>query len=376
MNRITRIHLDNFKAMMDFQMDELQALVCLVGLNGSGKTTLLQAFDFLGHLIHGNMALWLASRGWEPADLRSKLGSKLNIAYELEVELEGFGRITWKGTYQVSKGWCTEESVVQALGENRETLLRTAGSKVTMDGETRDIAFDLDGSILSRQKLVPGKHDLLISLKAFLVSLKSLELLSPHLLRSTSRQRTGDIGLGGEHLPVFLSSLDAEERRRLNALLKDFYPHLTEWDIRSQQFGWKSLLVNERWNSTNLSTASRHVNDGFLRLIAILSQAMGNHQVLLYDEIENGITPELVERLIDFLVNCGKQVFITTHSPMILNYLDDAVARGSVFLMYRNAAGGIKSLRYFDHPETSRKLDMLGPGEVYVDTPISEVVPR
>jgi predicted ATPase len=373
---IKRIYLDNFKAMLDFQMSDIESFVCLVGLNGAGKTTFLQACDFLGQLIHGNMKLWLANRGWEAADLRSKLGSKLNITYEVDIELDGYGLVTWKGTYQVAKGWSTDESVTRTVGTERETIFKTAGSRISMDGETKDIAFDLDGSILSRQKLIQGKHDLLITLKAFLLSLKSLELLSPHLLRSTSRQKTGDIGLGGEHLPVFLSSLDATGRKRLISLLNEFYPHLTDWEIRSQQYGWKSLVVNEVWKAVPLSTSSRHVNDGFLRLTAILAQAMGQHQVLLYDEIENGITPELIEKLVDFLVGCGKQVIITTHSPMILNYLPDDIARKSVYLLYRNDAGGIKSLRYFDHPETSRKLEFLGPGEVYVDTPIAEVIPK
>lgn len=372
MNMIKKISIDNFKAMADFRMNDIPALLCLVGLNGAGKTTFLQVFDFLGQLVQGRMHDWLAGRGWEAADLRSKLSNKLNINYDVDIYLDDYGLVTWKGTYQVAKGWSVEESVIRI--NDKETALKTSGSRITIDGETRDIAFNYEGSILSQQRLIPGKNDLLIALKSFLLGLKSLELLSPHLLRSTSRQKTGDIGLGGEHLPVFLSSLDSDQRKRLASMLKEFYPHLADWDIRSQKYGWKSLFVNEEWGASHISTGSRHVNDGFLRIIAILAQAMGRHQVLLYDEIENGITPELVEKLVDFLVGCGKQVIVTTHSPMILNYLPDEVARKSVFLLYRSKSGAIKNLRYFDHPEALRKLDILGPGEVFVDTPINDII--
>ncbi|HOZ72623.1 MAG TPA: ATP-binding protein [Spirochaetales bacterium] len=374
MTTIKRIHIDNFKAMVDFRIAELPSLVCLIGLNGAGKTTFLQAFDFLGQLVHGSMKDWLANRGWESSDLRSKLGNKLNIAYEVDVDLDGYGLVTWKGTYQVAKGWSTEESV--AIPSEKRIVVKTAGSKYTLDGETKEIAFDYEGSFLSRIKLVQGKHDLLIALRNFLLSLKSMELLSPHLLRGTSRRKTGDIGLGGEHLPVFLASLDAEKKSSLVDLMRGFYPHLKDWDIRSQKYGWKSLMVNELWNDARLATGSRHVNDGFLRLIAILAQSMGSHQVILCDEIENGITPELIEKLVDYLADCGKQVIITTHSPMVLNYIPDDLARRSVYLLYRTREGIVKAMRYFDDPETSRKLDMLGPGEVFVDTPIDGIITR
>nr|HPM73668.1 hypothetical protein [Spirochaetales bacterium] len=88
------------------------------------------------------------------------------------------------------------------------------------------------------------------------------------------------------------------------------------------------------------------------------------------------ITPELIEKLVDYLADCGKQVIITTHSPMVLNYIPDDLARRSVYLLYRTREGIVKAMRYFDDPETSRKLDMLGPGEVFVDTPIDGIITR
>ena len=122
-----------------------------------------------------------------------------------------------------------------------------------------------------------------------------------------------------------------------------------------------------------------HINDGFLRVIAIVSQTFTSHEVLLLDEIENGINPALVEELMRFLVSLGtvaKQVIVTTHSPVILNFLDDEIARQGVILLYRTEQGDTKSCRYFDQPETGHKLRALGPGEVFVDTDLTKMVNR
>lgn len=121
------------------------------------------------------------------------------------------------------------------------------------------------------------------------------------------------------------------------------------------------------------------INDGLLRIMAILAQAQSKHTFLLLDEIENGINPELVERLIDYLVGLGKrgkQVIVTTHSPVILNFLDDQTARDGVILLYKTAQGETKSCRYFDQTETVGKLRALGPGEVFMDTNLTQMVER
>jgi predicted ATPase len=125
--------------------------------------------------------------------------------------------------------------------------------------------------------------------------------------------------------------------------------------------------------------SANHINDGFLRVIAILSQSFTEHQMLLLDEIENGINPALIEKLMDFLVGLGKQgkqVIITTHSPVILNFLDDQVARDGVVLLYKTADGRTRACRYFDQPETGYKLQVLGPGEVFVDTDLTKLAAR
>ena len=45
-----------------------------------------------------------------------------------------------------------------------------------------------------------------------------------------------------------------------------------------------------------------------------------------------------------------------------------------MFLLFRNKAGQTHAVRYFDLPETAEKLGMMGPGEIYADTPLGVLV--
>ena len=78
---ISQFGISNFKSLVDFDMP-LPKFTVLIGLNGAGKTTILQAFDFLSQLMHGKVDEWLASRGWEKADIASKLVATSNVTFD------------------------------------------------------------------------------------------------------------------------------------------------------------------------------------------------------------------------------------------------------------------------------------------------------
>ncbi len=95
---------------------------------------------------------------------------------------------------------------------------------------------------------------------------------------------------------------------------------------------------------------------------------------LLFDEVENGINPELRKKLVYCLLNANQQVMVTTHSPMLLNYLPDEDTRKSVILLYRNHHGYTQAKCFFDLPVPAKKLTLLGPGEVFADTYREDII--
>jgi predicted ATPase len=379
---ITKLHIENFKSLADFDLPpsglKLGKFTCLIGLNGSGKSTLLQAFDFLGQLAIGRMDEWLAQRGWKKSELACNLGKRsLVIDFRMEFHFDESGDVQWKGRFNMTHLRCTSERIEKngllllEVNDGRLTVAKM-DQRPTQVIEKPDLAYE--GSVLSILQLKDAHPDV-SRVKEVLQNLKSLELLSPHLLRRRASS-ADDIGIGGEKLAPFLDQLTEDSHRQLQDRLNEFYPHLEKWIVKGYRFGWKGLRVWEDYGSGSIVDAA-HLNDGMLRVIAILAQAYSRHRVLLFDEIENGVNPELVEKLVKWLIDLGekgKQVIVTTHSPMILNYIPDEVAREAVILIYKPSDGRTRCVRFFDLRETQMKLRALGPGEVFVDTKLGDLV--
>ncbi|MBI5655521.1 MAG: AAA family ATPase [Geobacter sp.] len=375
---IKSFYIDNFKSLVDFSLppepQQLTKFTCLIGLNGAGKSTLLQAFDFVGQLMTGQTKEWLALRDWKKAELTSKLLKKQLITFRVVLELPNVGQVDWAGLFNVNLLRCTSEVV--KIGGGTTVLKLSDGQLYLPERRQGSIDFAYQGSVLSQLKLHEHHHESLIALKKFMQSLKSLEMLSPHLMRQSSKS-ADDVGRGGEKLSAFLAQFKGEQNAHLLEKLHEFYPHVNEWDIKSLRYGWKKLLVREDYLDSSrrpLETDARHINDGMLRILTLLAQTQTEHKFLLFDEIENGINPELIGKLVSTLISIEQQVVVTTHSPMILNYLPDEVAKESVILLYRDSRGATKARRFFDLPVPSKKLSSLGPGEVFVDTYLEDVV--
>lgn len=364
---ITSIWIDNFKSLVDFKI-ELAKFNCVVGLNGAGKSTLLHALDFISQLMVGDISGWLDSRGWESSDFNSKLTRKSNIDFKIALTLDG-QQILWSGSFNRSSLSCTKETIMQ---NGEKILVVEDGGYTQQNFGRREINFEYEGSILSRLKENP-KSKIFKNIKDMILNIRSLDLISPELLRSRTRSAGGKLGLGGEKLSAYIHEAGEAVKHQLTEELKTVYPQLDSIVTKSLNAGWKQLEIQERFGDKKFSSTARHANDGLLRLMAIMLQLQIGNAFLLFDEIENGINPELIEYLIDHLVKSPDQILVTTHSPMILNFMEDKVAKAGVHYLYKTQEGFTRSIRLFDIPSLAKKLEFMGPGEAFIDTNLLEL---
>lgn len=396
---IRSFYIDNFKSLVDFRLPPmphgLAKFTCLVGLNGAGKSTVLQAFDFVGHMTSGQVSAWLRQRDWEDADLKSRFLNRVLINFELEIDAPGLGTIVWEGAYNATLRRCTAESVrvgqEDVLKLTDESIIakgREGAELLTLPRQT----LQYEGSALSLLDTRKGLHPALQALKESANALRSLDMLNPREMRRRSRDAS-DIGYGGERLSGYLHGLTKSRKDALLVALQAFYPQLKSLTTTGMRAGWRDLHIAESYpdaQKKSLDTPARQINDGLLRILAVLSQvtpdahaahhsAADGHGLsphgncVLFDEIENGINPELMQKLVQLLLESQAQIIVTTHSPLVMNYLPDDVARDAVLLLFRNSVGHTKVVRLFDLPSTGKKLRLLGPGEVYVDTRLNEL---
>ena len=363
---IKSIWVDNFKSLVDFTI-ALEKFNCVVGLNGTGKSTLLQALDFLSQLMAGDMTSWLEARHWDSADLNSKFTKRSNIDFKIVFDIDE-GCVEWSGSFNRTSMKCTKEQILK----NGSRILFVSDGAFSYQSNHKEIVFEYEGSILSRLK-ESQQGNTLRAVKDLVINIRSLDLISPELLRSQNRSADGRLGLGGEKLSAYLHESGSEAALKLTDELRRVYPKLANIRTKSLRSGWKQLEITEKFGDTLITSSARHINDGMLRLMAILLQLRIGNALLVFDEIENGINPELIEYLVDHLVKSDDQVMITTHSPMILNFIDDEVARKGVICLYKNNKGHTKSIKLFDIPSMSKKLQFMGPGEAFIDTDLTNL---
>lgn len=369
------VSITNFKSLAEVHIP-LGQFNCLVGMNGAGKSTVLQALDFLSQLMRGDVSGWLERRQWKASDLNCKLRRERNIGFKIYFRLSTGEELWWEGGFNRTDLRCSHERVTlisEAESEAQDMPgvtfpLQLVRQNFRLDDRPEQrIAFAYQGSILSALKDAELSAPLL-EFRNALRSVRSLELLSPQLLRKTARASEHDIGAGGEKLSAYLDNIKGEAKTRLVALLQKFYPALADFKITAQRSGWKKLSVFEQFGEQRLETEALHLNDGLLRILAVLTQADAGRSMLLLDELENGINQEMVETLVDTLLQSPQQLLVTTHSPLLLNYLPDDVARRAVLLAYKTPAGETRIRRFFDVPRMATKLQGMGPGDALVDT--------
>lgn len=392
MIQLKRFKIRNFKSIkeIDFQFNHLNFLI---GMNGAGKSTILQSLDFISQLMHGNISDWLNNREWKPADLNCKLLKESNIEVEVEVSLDNLETIIWTANFNRSTLKCTHERIT-INGEDAyvvksgkiylATIKKTVNEELDKYTNSKIILkfpnfIQYEGSLLSKLNLDTAHIDFtfknqLIEFKEFIKSIKSLELLAPHLMRKSTRVNDDNhVGIGGEKLSSYIFKLNDFQKEKLIGYLKDFYPNVVNFTTKNQKSGWKKLIIEEDNSVINIQHEARHINDGLLRILAILAQLQSTPSFLMLDEIENGVNQEIIEKLVNIILESKTQLLITTHSPLVLNYLPDDIAIKSVNYIYKNSDGSTNHKYFFEIDYIKEKLEVMGVGDAVLDTNLIEL---
>jgi predicted ATPase len=297
-------------------------------------------------------------------------GAKDGTTFKINLVDKNNNTIQWEGQFDSDKEmlFCIEEHIV--INENTE--LQVSNKELKTKNKKHKLFINYEGSVLSNLEL--SKLDLLSkdfdlnNLRSFILSIRSLDLLSPHYLKKNSDPNKNKISLSGENLASLINYFDDNNKEKLKELLKENYPNLFKMGIHKYKSGQINIHIEELFREKKIVNRSLHLNDGMLRMMAIFAQTLTKYNFLLFDEIENGINPERIEMLMDHLVQTKQQVLVTTHSPMILNYIEDDIAREGVQLIYKTSAGYTQAIPFFKIPSMAKKLEVMGVGEVFIDT--------
>ncbi|EOW9344624.1 AAA family ATPase [Vibrio cholerae] len=367
---IKRISVSAFKSLVDFELNLDSKFNCIIGLNGAGKSSVLQLFSYVSALIEGKIDRWLSERGWEEKDVASHFfPTRETFDLVLDIELSD-KQLRWEATYNWKRGLCTSETLTD-LANGHQLLRLYQGRLKTKRDTIPDLIFKYSGSILSAldDSALPQEA---VLFRNFMTNIDSHDLLSPKVMRSGRFASEGKIGSAGEYLISYIHKLDKNSQDILLKNLYGYFPQVVKIETKTELDGTLSLLLTERFynedgSHTDVVTNAKHINDGMLRILIILASQRSSSRFQQFDEVENGVNSEITEKLVEAFINSPQQVLITTHSPMVLNYIEDDLAKSSITLVYKNKQGHTKATKLFALPSLTKKLNSLAPGDAMLD---------
>lgn len=344
--KLEGIRLKNFKAFRDIDIQNLPRLAVFVGANGSGKTSLFGVFSFLQDALSDNVHVALTklggSRGFR--EVRSR-GSEGPIEVELKFRENAEGPLV---TYFVA---IDEEDGRPIVA--REYLQYRRGSK-GQPWRFLDFKNGKGQAVVNEPEKVQDESELRRedhSLKsADVLALKGLaqfekfpasralgELLENwhvsdfHIQRARPDQVSSyaeHLSREGENLAIVTEFLYKRHRPLFDQILeklKHRVPGISKVEPKTTDEG--RVLLRFKDGAFEDPFLAQNVSDGTIKMFAylVLLNDPSPHPLLAIEEPENQLyhtlLPELVEEFRDY-ARRGGQVFVSTHSPELLNAVE------------------------------------------------------
>ena len=378
-------------------MRDIPRFCVIVGANGTGKSTLFQVFGFLREAFNSDVQTALVklggSRGFEEVRSRNSDG---NIEIEIKFRAKKTTRKNPLITYSLSIGYDRDK---KRAFVDKETLRYRRGAKGNLwkfldfargKGEAvtnEELDTVKEEKNLRREKQTL-KSDTILAIKGLgqfekfkaAVALGNLienwHLSDIHIDKARDEQLHGlaeHLSREGENLSLVIDYLHQNHRRALDEIIdkiKERVPGVQDVTAKTIETG--QVLLKIKNDSFDEPFLVRYVSDGTIKMLAYL--------VLLYDpnpfpllcveEPENQLYPSLLEQLADEFrayAERGEQVFVSTHSPDLLNAaeLDEVfwLTKEKGYTQIKRAKDGKQLARYM-RPEGKGKrkkaVDKMG----------------
>ena len=364
--QIESIAVRNFRCLRDITLENLTRMTIVVGPNGSGKSSLFDVFAFLRDALSQNVAAAVAQRGgYRELATRGEAGP-LEITLQFR---ESGGRLA---TYQLKIAQAQSRPVVEhealsyRIGQGGRWGWRFVDNR-RGEGEviTNESEYGVSAMKGTDQKKRKFKLDdpSTLAIKSF-GQLQEFPIVSEfrkfienwHIsdFQIADARPSADFGYA-EHLSTrgdnvalvakYLYENHPQQFNRVLQVMRQRVPGVSDVKAKPTEDGRLVL----RFQDSNFQDPfiAPNVSDGTIKMFAylVLLYDPNPHPLLAVEEPENQLYPalmrELVEEFHDYAQR-GGQVFVSTHSPDILNgaELDEIrwLVKENGFTMVRRAS--------------------------------------
>ena len=198
--------------------------------------------------------------------------------------------------------------------------------------------------------------------------------LDPRVAMRASRPPADvqDIGVLGEDIAPFLYRLRADRPKHFDAVkrtLRTLIPSVEDLAVDlDKRRGTLDILVRQ----AGRDFSSRIISEGTLRVLALCAIGVNpwSGSVIAFEEPENGVHPRRLELIVELLCSLaleqGKQIIVTTHSPLLC----DAVLKRA-----RTSIGGnISLLRVRQGPAETEIIPFDATGPLFQEAEVAQAL--
>lgn len=324
---LSKLKVQHYKSLFDTEID-LEPLTVFIGPNGSGKSNICESLvvlsDFLNRLI-ASVNNGYNSNEFFSQSLQSLSKNQLNIESKF-----------WHGNLDYLS------FMVSTLKENEVTLSKLTDLEVSLKYLLQRISINvLENQILKASSESANTNPLSTFLVAnnyhFSPIADALRKVciydfAPFNLSSESSS-SGNMDRTGQGIAYALADILFSNRKSFDELeerLRLLVPNIQRIALLRRKDQTFSLQLVDKYSDNPIPASD--ISDGTLRLLAFLTALYQEDtpSIICFEEIENGVHPWLLHKMMELLKLVstegitGKpvQVLITTHSPVLLNYVE------------------------------------------------------
>lgn len=277
--KLKSIYIKNFKGLKDVKVEDCASINAFVGRNNSGKSSILHAIDIA--------CLAISVGNWDNFQPKLAIKDLINDVGDFEIKL--IYDDNSETTIKTNEGWGPQ--IENKKDDSPKSIL---------------ILPDVGFGMLNRQHRTPLWVIQQLETKQF-QSINALEILYAIKYYSHRNER----GLTPENYEAILAEISKyfPDIQNLNS-------DRTERDIATLTYEEYGKKLDILYSGTGL----KHFLDILIKI------TLSGAKIVLLDEPELGLHPDLQRRFIEYLHQLadskGIQVFVGSHSQVFLNYAD------------------------------------------------------
>lgn len=346
--KIEHIHLRNFRALQDVKLHDIPSLAVFIGENGSGKSTIFQVFGFLKDALTNNVRTALTRMGGynevvtrghknEPIVIEIKFRMKIAkverlVTYHLEINIDKHDGspiiqrefLRYKRGQHGSPFHFLDFKRGEGFAISNEEDFNKPDEELTKDRQKLDTR-----DILAIKGL--GQFQRFQAANAFRNLIENWHVSDFHIMAARQEIEAGvaeHLSESGNNLPLVVQNLHEHHKDIFDKILKKFQdriPGMSKVSANTTEDG--RVLLRFQDGIFKDPFIARYVSDGTIKIFAylVLLHDPDPHPFLCIEEPENQLYPVLFDVLVEELrdyASKGGQVFVSTHSPDLLNHVE------------------------------------------------------